>query len=153
MNDEKIMDQIRSLCISLYEIKDIRNTQPYSFHNLFMFLCRYVDQLKLDENKLTYVKELKEMFTDFQSKWVDIQTSWNPEKDKQYKKEIFDALEKNLVKFDKIIDRKIELDNLKVDIDSLEETRKANKKSNIAIAIAIVSIAISIVLSLILHYI
>ncbi|MBN1330057.1 MAG: hypothetical protein JXA54_11345 [Candidatus Heimdallarchaeota archaeon] len=147
------MVEIRKLVNSLNEIKDIRNTQPYSFHNLFMFLCRYVDQLKLDENKINYVKELKEMFTDFQSKWVDMQTYWLPDRDKIFKKEIFDALKENLAKFDKIIDRKIELDNLKVEQDSLEETRKANKKSNIAIVIAIVSIAISIALSLILHYI
>lgn len=111
MNDEQLMNQIKKYLVSLNEIKDIRNTQPSTIHNLFIAICRNVILLNLDETKIDYVLELEENFSNLKRAWVDLRNNWGTEQEKMLT-EIRANLKDNLTLFTEIRERSMMQENL-----------------------------------------
>jgi len=143
MNDVQLMKQIRKYAERLL-VQKMENIRPIEIHPTFIHICKNIDKLNLNESKINFVLELKELFSKLQSIWTDMKDYWS-EKDKEIKQEMFENLDKYLSKFNKIEGSKVSKDSLKAEQDSLAEGKEANIKARGANIIAFVALGIAIV--------
>ncbi len=110
-----------------------------------MPICKNVILLNLDESKMGYVLELEKIFRNLKRAWVDLRNIWGPEEEKM-QTEIKEKLKDNLAQF-----AEIRKENIMQ--ETLQESKKTNRKSTVVIIITLVSLAAAIVIPLILFFV
>lgn len=135
MNDKKLMEQNREY----HQILLTRDKRPETTIFTFRDILQNIDNMKLDESKIHYVIELKEMFLKLKAHWTDM--VYNSTFDKKNKNEIHDSVAKYLKMFNEIIQagkQSTEISLAEKANELSEEALSKAKRSNIIAVISCV---------------
>jgi len=149
MNDQKLMDQNREYFQRLLS----QGKRPTEVIFTFRSILNNIDKMQLDETKIDFVIELKEMFLQLKAHWTEMECL-SPF-DRENKNEIPEKLSTYLKMFNDIIDSTKHTEEINLSQKSIDLSREATikaKRSNIIAIIAIVIAAISILVTLLLYF-
>lgn len=120
MNDEQLMKQNREY----YQGLIAQDKMPTKVIFTFRHVLKNIDKLKLNESKINFCIELKDMFLNLKAHWTDMPDNWS-DNDIEYRKEIFMNLETYLKIFDEII----QSDKHSTEITLAEEANELSKEA------------------------